>query len=317
MNNIGHVAIESGLKNLINWRLKSKVTVSYNWMYPTPSVLAKKKPLVFVSSSGLMCSSRPDFDEQGITWSQILKQVLEVSSARSVLVCNLGANGPVDSLLDFDSLIPGGEMQLAALRYRKPKIWARGEISKNFIEECTGIQASSLGCPSFSLLTRRVHINETIRSPKRLLIHGDGYKFLELLSKKFHIQADEILWIPQSREEAEVEIPEGFNISRYMPTSLKDWQKTIKNFSPHLSIGTRLHGTFIALSGGYPSVLISGDLRSSELCELGAIPHFKSINEFDLDLFGEAMKKFNSDYRRRAEIIENQRKFLERFVYEK
>ena len=52
---------------------------------------------------------------------------------------------------------------------------------------------------------------------------------------------------------------------------IEDWMNYIRNF--HFVLGTRFHGTLIALLNGIPSVAFVIDARTREMCELLNIPH--------------------------------------------
>ncbi len=61
-----------------------------------------------------------------------------------------------------------------------------------------------------------------------------------------------------------------------------------------LAVGTRLHGSIIAMNCGVPSVCTAGDTRAQETCAYLGIPHLPGYCGLDLDL-GALLESIDTD----------------------
>ena len=87
-----------------------------------------------------------------------------------------------------------------------------------------------------------------------------------------------------------------------------DWMDHYKSFD--FVIGTRIHGTMLALQAGVPALCITHDSRTLELCETMNMPHvtadsvrngvtldeLKSLFDFDPDRFDDNRRKLCKNY---------------------
>ncbi len=89
---------------------------------------------------------------------------------------------------------------------------------------------------------------------------------------------------------------------------VKDWMTHCREFD--LVVGTRIHGTVVALQAGTPAVCIVHDSRTLELCETMRVPHVRAeavrdgidrelladLFVFDPDAFDENRRRLCSTY---------------------
>jgi hypothetical protein len=59
-------------------------------------------------------------------------------------------------------------------------------------------------------------------------------------------------------------------------TSITNWKEDIKNNIDYY-VGTRVHGSMVAMNSGVPTVVMNGDSRSKEMCEYMNIPHHPEL----------------------------------------
>jgi hypothetical protein len=190
------------------------------------------------------------------------------------------------------------------------KVWVREEISKRILG---AHNTSALGCPSFALLDKKLPEISRSLYPKRILLTGDASKHYNFIFPVEAFPKAEFFYIPQSSNDVARAL-DGRGLKVLRPTSFDNWKSLIRTIDPDLVVGTRLHGTFIALSLGFNSALISGDLRSKGLSKLGKFPHFKDFGSFNLDQLQRKLSLYNRSLWKVRYRVRRQRAWLRQAI---
>lgn len=66
--------------------------------------------------------------------------------------------------------------------------------------------------------------------------------------------------------------------------NMDEWKEYIKSQKIELSVGTRVHGSIVAMNTGIPAICTAGDSRATEMCSYLGIPHMPGICGLDLHI---------------------------------
>ncbi len=75
----------------------------------------------------------------------------------------------------------------------------------------------------------------------------------------------------------------------FMPLTKNKWLKRINNSQSNIYVGTRMHGSIMALTCGVPGILLSNDLRVSKYCKQFYYPHKPGSGESIESFFNEVI----------------------------
>ena len=268
------------------------------------------------------------------------------------LMIGLGAqshdNGKIPSLSE------GTIRMLKAISKRSPYIGVRGEYTHKVCKTYGIDNVKVMGCPSL-LINNSPSLGQSIA--KRWPLHTNGKTIIhatmlrsnvkhieqwlfDYLSKhdnsSYVIQDPKALIKPLFQEafhQAEVNLIEKYKShfkegitteeflsilynKSYSPPSVTSWINYINFFSR--SIGTRIHGSILSLSATVPTVCITHDSRTEELCNVMKVPSvsckllsneitidevFDQIN-FNANNFNENRKYRAQQYKELLESVE-------------
>ena len=222
------------------------------------------------------------------------------------LIFGLGAQSETEE--QFPSLKEGTLRFLSALSKRTPFLAVRGEYTKNFCNHLGIKNVEALGCPSI-LTSPNKELGKCIKQRwettiDKVAIHGlnlkhnthdiEPYLFNilnTLRGSSYIIQEPRYFIRIMTQEELSDKDRESLqqahqflnsNLSYdnfikqlrescYVPYSLNSWVNYI-SYHSH-SIGTRIHGSIISLTAEIPSICVTHDTRTKELCEIMEIPN--------------------------------------------
>ena len=268
--NIGHSLIRKGFEEIS----KTKAEFVSHFITETPNTFLDKKTVRL--STSLFIEKNHEFMQ--FQESKHFYESLKLPIGKS-LELGLGVNGILGEEVSQLGLSEFLATYLNLLRHHEILIGARGKITKDFLQK-NGLNPENIlitSCPSVQLIkSAPAEIDEM---NKRLIISGalladEGY-MSDIVSKNY-----ELLVIPQSIDEYENarKASEKIKVLKvFLPGNYKEWKYGIQSWSPGLVIGTRLHGAILALSLGFPAVIMSGDLRTAEICGDSQLPHVPDI----------------------------------------
>lgn len=158
----------------------------------------------------------------------------------------------------------------------------RGPLTANLLEKIGLDRPFISGCPS--MLGHTTPKVKTYNAPnKRILLHGDEwiYKYglpevgtfvdqTSLFQLCFPQQRIDRLKTIRSIHRANIDLLNSKSKKYLIPCNLSSWSSIIKGHS--ISIGTRIHGTLIALLNNRPAFLYHHDSRTQELAHFYGLP---------------------------------------------
>ncbi len=224
---------------------------------------------------------------------------------KPLVIAGLGHNsfGEIDK--DFHKkLSPDLVWFLRELSTLCSEIGIRGEITKEILEKLGIRNSRVIGCPSFyeqgpNRIVKKIDLNDVrpvltsqiapsflLKDPSVSCICQD-YCESNLLEASFWGRCfQELSWC---------------NITRLKNKRIKIflnpllWQNYLKNFN--FAIGTRVHGSIMAINSGLTVVCTSGDNRAREMCEFMKIPRFVCLpsSSNEKDFFGEILDKIDME----------------------
>ncbi|WP_299950173.1 polysaccharide pyruvyl transferase family protein [Hyphomonas sp. BRH_c22] len=248
--------------------------------------------------------------------------------------------------------IPEGTARLVkAVAERSISISARGEYSKQILNSLGVRNVTVTGCPSLYHDFRR--FSPPPSKPRirvdRGLIHSTRYSATyvpfartdSVNRQLFRFACSKQLDILYQSEPEEMALLAGFTVAEDIDDRMRgllreiydarDWDSLVKYWQEHGKVyydvgawsnsldaydyvlGTRLHGTIMALNSGVPAMLVHHDSRTREMAEFAAIPSI-SADQLRLNSSSvEAMfRKADLDqyYQRREENRTKYRTFL-------
>lgn len=268
--NTGHALISAGFFEIINKNIGHTITL----------VWQKKEKIFgeneFRLSTSLLIKSSANFasyDETNYFFNSI-----NFPENKGIEI-GLGINAYRNQNFQLDELIDQSQIYLKKLISKKYIIGARGNRTYEFLLK-SGFSKESLfisSCPSLQLIKkppREIH-----SKPIRILVSGGYLNHSEYL-KSLISEGCILMTIPQSKDELELAkrvIRSGIPLTLKLPRNYKEWRRFLEKWKPDFHMGSRMHTAILALSMGIPSVLMSGDLRSQEICEDSGISHASDI----------------------------------------
>jgi polysaccharide pyruvyl transferase WcaK-like protein len=89
-----------------------------------------------------------------------------------------------------------------------------------------------------------------------------------------------------------------------VPYSVDSWKFALRGYSH--SLGTRIHGAMISLAAVLPTICITHDTRTRELCEIMKVPSFAA----NLVRPDSSVKEIFAEVRLAADVFEDNRSTL-------
>lgn len=292
--NLGNFAFKYGMYEIISKEEKIyKVTYSSD-----PDAVRRNARLLVVAEANLI---NPDVD-YGAAADFIEKVDLPV-------FC-LGIGAQASKLHDRFEIKSGTLRYLQELSKRAPFIGVRGEYTKSIAEAFGISNCVALGCPSIFISSSntypaRKHNNADRKGAVMEGIYSSDHPFyetmIELERSLFRLVSERGLdYIAQvdprvisyaigrhfDYSSADFDSL-GTHVSPQLPVSqlvsivaskaraylnIKDWIIGLKNYD--YIVGTRIHGTIIAMHAGVLPLMIVHDSRTKELAQTLSIPHF-------------------------------------------
>jgi polysaccharide pyruvyl transferase WcaK-like protein len=228
---------------------------------------------------------------------------------RPVVIVGIGAQSSLERSIPE---LKSGTLKLVRLASETSAlISVRGDFTQQVLESYGINNVQSTGCPSLLLsgvnppkidkarLSRPVSVHSTrhllnMADPYQSRIYRDAY--LEGLDLVLQSElSDLIVKTGGDSEDMDAAREVLFKIyktddiaklTQYLREKAKmfftfeDWFSYLKNAGP--CVGTRIHGTVVALLAGSPAVLIAHDSRTQEMAEKMSIPYVlsKSVSDF-------------------------------------
>ena len=266
-----------------------------------------------------------------------------------VTIIGLGAQAP--DYTSEQTVSDGMTKFLKAISERSHSLSVRGEYSKSVLNGLDIDNVTVTGCPS--LYCDFKPFKKPVRpslDPAKVLLHATRYAAKHLAGKdqtndtnrklynfaytnrmdllyQSELEEMKILsgyhqWIDLSKSEtSDLRTIYGArsddNLQNFIThhgklyTNIGKWSRSLDQYS--YVIGTRLHGTIMALNSGIPATLITHDSRTQEMAEFARIPFIKAS---DMDISAAGIKHafesadFDAYYARREENRAVYREFL-------
>ncbi len=279
--NTGHALIESGF-NSLEIEASNSILNIWDKKIGTSKCSCKTspgEPEILIATS-IICSEpnfnqNSDFDKVHITLNHLIKH----HTLKTVI--GLGINALKDDKVTFTNLPKSQQEFLKYLDLNGVAIGCRGRETFSFLLDL-GFKSNNLyltGCPSLQLINPiSVELPQIF---SRILVTGALIKRLDLVENM--ISSDgKFLFIPQTMDSYLVGLAESKKDKRieiFLPTNLASWLEKLKGWEPQIALGSRLHGGVTAMSLGIPTMIMSGDLRSREVSELGGLKFHDDICE--------------------------------------
>lgn len=223
---------------------------------------------------------------------------------------------------------------LRSVSVRTPFICVRGPFSKKVCEAYGINNVKVLGCPSLFMNSNN-GLAQEIKSKwnmpiEKLAVHAASIKqhvqgaerfiFSKLLIPSFSSyilqRPVELMKLCLGTELSESEdvylsklnnflapdmdlkdFKKTIRLNGYIPYSIESWRFFLRTHTH--SLGTRIHGSMLSISAGLPTICITHDTRTRELCEVMKIPnisHKKILNYTSLfDVFNSVYDSFIPD----------------------
>lgn len=277
-----------------------------DWSVPTARINRMGRTAVIPAANQL--GRHTDFSGLARRWSDL--------TVRLVMV-GLGAQGPDESLVPEVSEGTLGWIRAIADRApgRRANIGVRGTFSLRVLDHYgLAEHAEVLGCPSLFLNPgRRLgrEITDRMRPPGRIAVVGGhyGWKRLARLEASLaglvgdcsgsYIGQDPLEMVMLGRGEADRMsedalrccrdfVRPGMPMAQFIQWSrahgrvffdISHWLEHYRQFD--LIVGTRIHGTVLALQAGVPALCIAHDARTTEMCRTMQIPHVFAAEVID------------------------------------
>lgn len=229
-----------------------------------------------------------------------------ISNSRNILIYSLGCNliGKEDiDIKKFYNLLPVFVKNFIKVIYEHNQclVLVRDEFTKNVIEFCGKAKKDDYiinsGCPSVLAINttyakRKLKKNlEKIEDYPIPLIGGLAGSQKEFIRKNTKLIVQE----PHELLDGFYDLNEGegpsfpfykelYNFLKnskniFMPLTKKEWLRRIKKSNSNIYVGTRMHGSIMALTNGVPGILLSNDLRVSKYCKQFYYPHSPGSGE--------------------------------------
>ncbi len=229
-----------------------------------------------------------------------------ISNSKNILIYSLGCNliGKEDiDIKDFYNLLPVFIKNFIKVIYDHNQclVLVRDEFTKNVIEfsgkEEKNDSIINSGCPSVLAINtnyakKKLKKNlENIENYPIPLIGGLAGSKNDLIRKNSKLIVQE----PHELIDGFYDLNEGigpsfpfykelYNFLKnskniFMPLTKKEWLKRIQKSNSNIYIGTRMHGSIMALTNGVPGILLSNDVRVSKYCEQFHYPHMPGSGE--------------------------------------
>lgn len=297
--NIGNWAFWNATYNLVN---KNAILISG---HPKAEDFINKIDILIISAANWL---QPRYD-----FSWLADFIAEID--KPCIMIGLGAQSHNEDIIH--PLSEGTVRMLQEVSSRTPYIGVRGEYTKKVCLQNNINNVKVMGCPSLFTnssptlghdISKRWHLHVKGKTIIHATMLPKNVKqteqwLFDYLTKSegssYVIQAPQSLIKPIFQEKlSEKEIiflekyrhtfREGISINKlqdilfnksYLPYSVDAWINHISYFSR--SIGTRIHGSVLSLSATTPTICITHDSRTKELCHVMQIPSItcESINK--------------------------------------
>ena len=249
-----------------------------------------------------------------------------------VIACGVQADNYAD-LPDIASAIKDDAQKFIQSVYRTGGEFAlRGHFTKKFFDLLGFHSAVVTGCPSLFQLGPDFRVPEEKVSESQLFPVFNGSlkplsQLLQTYSKSTFIDQCnffDLLYNPDSlhgigyRRELRFINNYGYTAARLlaegrliMIADMNDWFQYLRNNGFNYALGSRIHGTIMALLSGIPATILTIDSRTKEMAEFFEIPSHESIcnhtythDEF-LSLYEQMdYRSFNRNFRSKYDAFE-------------
>ena len=204
---------------------------------------------------------------------------------KTIVVMSLGSNNIVDGRFDnnfVNKLSKEKIFFLKELSNLTESLGVRGYRTVETLNKLGITNCEAVGCPSYYLKGANRMVEKKPYDNFKLALGGvlfntnidyisyilqDELELIELLyfdkkqlSYNFHYNIDYI----------------SLYKNKYVCFSnCNEWENYLKDFTMYL--GTRMHGAIVSLNAGIPAVVMNGDSRAEEMCELFKIPYMPHL----------------------------------------
>ena len=200
---------------------------------------------------------------------------------KPILIAGLGANSFNGYDPDFHTKLDKELVDfLSFLSTKCEEIGVRGEFTQDVLEKLGIKNTCVIGCPSYYERGRGRRIvkppfdrNLRIGTSIGVKVYGKGPVYLQdKLEEKIIKQ---ICFGEKGKYNLKEQrlLAEG----KYrIFSSISDWQRDLKE-NVDFYIGTRVHGSMVAMNANIPTVVMNSDSRSREMCEYMNIPYHPEL----------------------------------------
>lgn len=206
---------------------------------------------------------------------------------KPVIIAGLGANSFNGYDKDFHLKIDKHLVRfLKFLSQHCICMGVRGHYTAEVLSKLGILNVNVIGCPSFYENGKdRIIQKQELSSEKSVCL--STYNIFET-SKCYSVMQDLqeenlIKLIAYNRYEGkftERQLDNIYNEKYMIFSNIEEWKNFIRHF--RFVIGSRVHGSILALNSGVLALCTNSDSRASEMCDLMKIPHIKDvkINDF-------------------------------------
>lgn len=186
-------------------------------------------------------------------------------------------------------------------------IGVRGEFTHDVLKKLGINNSIIIGCPSYyergggRKIVKPIYSDDLrIGTSIGVKVYGKGYVYLQDKLEENLIK--QICYAQHGNFDLkELRLLAGGKYRIF--SSVSDWQKDLKN-KVDFYIGTRVHGSMVAMNCGIPTVVMNGDSRSREMCEYMNIPHHPELygcGDIEKIMAICDYEKMNTEYDRKLE----------------
>ncbi len=212
-----------------------------------------------------------------------------------IVVMSIGANSFTPYESDFHTYLETDLIKfLYILSEKSNLVGLRGEYTESIFEKLGIHNTLIIGCPSFFKNGR----NKVITKKE----YNSNFKIASTPSYAFKYPFNPNIEVFLQDEFTHDKCPYACHIF----SDMEQWENKLKEFD--FFVGTRLHGSIVALNAGIPALCMNGDMRAKSVCKYLKIPlNVGIINESDINKVYEVC-----DF---TEMNRNYNNLRERFLY--
>lgn len=229
-----------------------------------------------------------------------------------IVVFSLGSNS-FGTKLNIKKLKKSLIKFLQIISHKTESFGVRGEYTQEILEKIGIKNATVTGCPSYFETGPNRKVIKSYHKNKKLLIGGfvsnryvndceshlilqDEEKYIKLLMGSYIKDSDLEGCHYKSHDKEIVNLYLKKRIHFFV--NMDQWKSFIKDKNFSFYIGTRVHGSIMAINSGIVPIVTNQDFRSKEMCDLFKIPNIDLGYEDDIfEIYQNIdVNKINKEY---------------------